>query len=376
VGVFLNTIGGAGKITHSLLEACQTFNAAIDGRISMWGGSIIDRWDENVAAKDDTKRVAEPFTVGASLAFGGADQGASLAALAEMVKESTAEADKFYAIESNDVSDFVFDGDILTFRSAIVTETEPNNIVHAKVYEGESRRSAVMVLPHWNVETGGYDALNRWLTRLGLTVVELTLPYHGLRSRPGSVVSDYFVSSNIGRTIRSVRQAVLDTRKTLNWLSDRGYRNIALVGVSLGSCIAGLVAAHDVRIRASALILAAGDFSEVIWTGRATQYIKDALAAGTTLEELKRVWSIISPGTFAKELSRVGHSLLIISGSRDRLILPYLTARFVDQLRSYEARCDWRVLGCGHYSMRRFPFNAIAFLMLAQFLKSREGLLK
>ena len=29
----------------------------------MWGGSIIDRWDENVAAKDDPKRVAEPFTI-------------------------------------------------------------------------------------------------------------------------------------------------------------------------------------------------------------------------------------------------------------------------------------------------------------------------
>ncbi len=341
----------------------------------MWGGSIIDRWDENVAAKDDPQRVAEPFTIGASLAFGDADQGASLAALAEMVKESTAEADKFYAIEPGDVSDFVFDGDILTFRSAIVTETEPNNIVYAKVYEEGSRRNAVVVLPHWNVETGSYHALNRRLMRLGLTVVEMTLPYHGLRSRPGSVVSDYFVSSNIGRTIRSVQQAVLDTRKTLTWLSDRGYRNIALVGVSVGSCIAGLVAAHDARICTSALLLTAGDFSEVVWTSRATRYIKDVLAATTTLDELKRVWSIISPGTFAKELSRMGHSVLIISGSRDRLVLPYLTARFFEQLRSYGARCDWRVLGCGHYSMGSFPFNAIAFLMLARFLKSQEGLL-
>ena len=336
----------------------------------MWGGSIFDRWDENVAAKDDTKRVTEPFTVGASLAIGGADQGASLAALAELVKERTAESDKFYAIESDDVSDFVFDGDILTFRSAVVTETEPNNIVHAKVFEGRSRRSAVMVLPHWNVETGGYDAFNRRLTRLGLTVVELTLPYHGLRSRPGSVIADYFVSPNIGRTIRSVRQAVLDTRKTLNWLSDKGYQNIALVGVSMGSCIAGLVAANDARICTSAMLLTAGDFSEVVWTSRATRYIKDVLAAAMTLNELKRVWSIISPGTFAKELSRMGHSVLIISGSRDRLVLPYLTARFVEELRSHETRCDWRVLGCGHYSIGSFPFNAITFLMLARFLKS------
>jgi pimeloyl-ACP methyl ester carboxylesterase len=375
VRVSLNAIGGAGQTTHSLWEACQAFNAKIDGRNSMWGGSVIDRWDESAAAEDDAKKVPEPLTVGASLAFRDADQGTSLAALADMVKASTAEADKFYAIESDDVSDFVFDGDILTFRSGIVTETELNNIVHAKVYEGTRRRSAIVVLPHWNAETWGYDPLSRRLARLGLTVVELTLPYHGLRSRPGSGFSDYFVSPNIGRTIRSVRQAVLDTRKTLAWLSDRGYRDIALVGISLGSCVAGLVAAHDERIRASALLLTAGDFSEVVWTGRATQYIKGALAAGMTLDELKGVWSIISTGTFAKELSRARHGILIISGSRDRLVLPCLTERFFEQLRSYQARCDWRVLGCGHYSMGSFPFNAVAFLMLARFL-SREGLLK
>ncbi len=341
----------------------------------MWGGSIIDRWDESVAAEDDAKRVAEPLTIGASLAFGDAHEGASLAALAERVKESTAAADKFYAIEADEASDFMFDGDILTFRSAIATETEPNNIVHAKVYEGGRHRSAVVVLPHLNAETWGYQALSRRLMRLGLTVVELTLPYHGLRSRPGSVISDYFVSPNIGRTIRSVRQAVLDTRKTLTWLGDRGYQNIALVGVSLGSCIAGLVAAHDARVRVSALLLTAGDFSEVVWTGRATQYIKVAVAAGMTLDELKAVWSIVSPGSFAKELSREGHTMLIISGTRDRVVLPCLTERFFEQLRSSRARCDWRMLGCGHYSMGSFPFNAAAFLMVVRFL-GREGLLK
>jgi pimeloyl-ACP methyl ester carboxylesterase len=230
------------------------------------------------------------------------------------------------------------------------------------------------VLPHLNAEAWAYQALSRRLMRLGPTVVELTLPYHGLRSRPGSIISDYFVSPNIGRTIRTVRQAVLDTRKTLTWLSDRGYQNIGLVGVSLGSCISGLVAAHDERVRVSVLLLTAGDFSEVVWTGRATQYIKDALAVGMNLDELKAVWSIVSPGSFAKELSRVGHSMLIISGRRDRVVLPCLTERFFKQLRSSKARCDWRVLGCGHYSMGSFPFNAAALFMVARFL-SREGLL-
>jgi hypothetical protein len=94
-----------------------------------------------------------------------------------------------------------------------------------------------------------------------------------------------------------------------------------------------------------------------------------------SLDELKRVWSIVSTGTFAKELSREGHGILVISGSRDKTVLPCLTERFVGQLRSNAARRDWRTLGCGHYSMGSFPFNAAAYLMLTRFLK-REGLVK
>jgi pimeloyl-ACP methyl ester carboxylesterase len=341
----------------------------------MWGGSIIERWDERMAAEDAAHRCVEPLTAGASLAFTGADEGASLAMLAEMVKQRTARADAFYAVDPDDDSEFAFDGELLSYRSAIVTETVTNNIVCAKVYEAAKRRGAVVILPHLNAETWGYQVLSRRLLKLGLTVVELTLPYHGLRSRPGSTLADYFVSPNIGRTIRSVRQAVLDARKALNWLSDRGYRDIALVGVSLGSCIAGLVAAHDSRVRASALLLTAGDFSEVVWTGRATQSIKEEIASGMTLDELKGAWSIISTGSFARELSRAGHDILIISGKRDRLVLPYLTEHFFDQLRSNDAKCDWRVLGCGHYSMGSFPFSAAAFLILARFLR-REVLVQ
>jgi hypothetical protein len=332
-------------------------------------GSIIDRWDESLAAGGDAQAIAEPLSAGTSLAFGDARADDSLAALARMVKENIAKADRFYEVDTDDISDFVFDGDILTFRSAIVTETESNNLVHAKVHGGRICASAVVILPHLNAEAWCYQGLARRLTRLGLSVVELTLPYHGPRARPGSVMSDYFVSPNIGRTIRSVRQAVLDTRRTLAWLSHRGCRNIALVGVSLGSCIAGLVAAHDARVCASALLLTAGDFSEVVWTGRATQSIKNAIAAGMTLEQLKTAWSIVSTGTFARELSRSGHSILVISGSRDRLVLPRLTEQFVEQLQGYQARCDWKVLSCGHYSMGAFPFNAAAFLMLARFLR-------
>jgi hypothetical protein len=155
----------------------------------------------------------------------------------------------------------------------------------------------------------------------------------------------------------------------LDWLIEKGYQKLGLIGISLGSCIAGLVAAHDKRIQSSALLLTAGDFAEVIWTGRATRHIQEAASdAGIGLHELQQLWSIISTGRFARQLSRTDHKCLIISGNRDRVVPFYLTERFIEQLRSYHSRLDWYVLPCGHYSLGLFPFNVISFARLLCFL--------
>jgi hypothetical protein len=141
-----------------------------------------------------------------------------------------------------------------------------------------------------------------------------------------------------------------------------------VIGLSLGSCIAGLAGAFDPRIRCSALLLTAGDFAEVVWTGRATQHIRRALEPDMTLEQLQSVWSIISTATFTKELARHGHSSLIMSGSRDTVVKPYLTRRFIEQLRRGDVDFGWMQLACGHYSLARAPFNVFMFARLLSFL--------
>jgi hypothetical protein len=233
----------------------------------------------------------------------------------------------------------------------------------------------VIVLPHWSAPTWAYQGLARHLSRVGLTAVEVALPYHGVRTREGALIADYFLSANLGRTIRSVRQAVVDTTDIVTWLTLRGYDRIAVIGLSLGSCIAGLVGAHDPRVRCSALFLTAGDFAEVTWTGRATRHIRRAVETEMTLDQLKSVWSIISTETFASELARPGHSALIISGTRDAVVKPYLTQRFIDQLSSRGARFSWMQLDCGHYSLARAPFSILAFVRLLYFFQ-RCGLFR
>jgi hypothetical protein len=335
----------------------------------MWLGSILDNWDERQAKQDDRNKPTDPIAIGASLAFPQLRDDASLLDLTECAARHQKLSQDFYASQGDRTIEYILEGDVLSFSSDITTETKSNNVVFARIYEPRNSRGAIIILPHWNATMWEYQVFSRHLKRLGFTIVELTLPYHGDRNRTDGIVADYFLSANLGRTIRSVRQAVLDTRRIIDWLFQHNHRQIGIIGISLGSCLAGIVAAHDVRVRRSALVLTAGDFAEVVWTGRATQQIKTAVAKSLTLEQLRAVWGIISTGNFAGQLSRQGLECLVISGRRDNVVRPYLTERFIEELEAASARYSWRVLGCGHYSIAMFPFNACAFLTLASFFR-------
>ena len=61
--------------------------------------------------------------------------------------------------------------------------------------------------------------------------------------------------------------------------------------------------------------------------------------------------------------------LMIISGQRDKVVLPHLTRAFIDALREAEVNVRWVVLPCGHYSIRMLPFAALAVLRAGLFLR-------
>ena len=57
--------------------------------------------------------------------------------------------------------------------------------------------------------------------------------------------------------------------KLIRWLKGEGYRKIAVLGMSLGSWIAGLIAAHDLAVSKASLFLTAGSFGENLLDGAA-----------------------------------------------------------------------------------------------------------
>jgi len=129
--------------------------------------------------------------------------------------------------------------------------------------------------------------------------VQLSLPYHDERQTVGVGFARELACENLGLTLRSNRQAVLDARACLTWLEQEGYGRIGIVGMSIGASIASIVTAVDARVRAATFLLMADDFAEVVWTGSATRHVRASLERAFTREEVRSAWSIISPARHA-----------------------------------------------------------------------------
>ncbi|KEJ94110.1 Uncharacterized conserved protein [Pseudosulfitobacter pseudonitzschiae] len=328
--------------------------------------SWLDRWDEKRAQRGDAVKRVTNFSLGTELAFPEAKSATSIQDFCALANQAIEDPAFFEAPELL-ASGFKKEGGSIRFRSGISTGSEENNTAYAKITEGGSTSQVLVVFHHWNADKPNHQ-LARYFARRGITVVEMALPYHFERSRLGSSYADYMLSPNLGRTIQSVRQAVLDAKLLISWLKREGYEEISLLGMSLGSWVAGLVAAHDARVLKAALFLTAGSLADMVWSGRATRAISESLAPAITLGDLNRAWGPLNLENYKKGLARHDLALQIVLANRDTVVLPQLSKRFVGQLKNAGARPDVVELNCGHYSLAMPPNLVFAGLNLQRLL--------
>lgn len=283
---------------------------------------------------------------------------------------------EFYALAP--IRDYQLSGEYLTWTSAIETPSPENNIATARFFPAPSRsrerkehRPAVVVLPQWNAQREGHVDLCRVLNRLGITALRLTLPYHEAR-RPAELErADYLVSSNIGRTIQSVRQAVLDARAAVNWLIEHGgYNRIGIMGSSIGSCTAFLTFAHDERIDVGVFNHVSGYFADVVWRGISTEHVRAGFGSELTLEELREYWLPISPIPFIKRLLKIRQRPMRYIATRYDLTFPVdLSRDVIAETRGHQIPVDVAWLPCGHYTSGEKPWVYLEGWKIASFFR-------
>ncbi|RWE21471.1 MAG: dienelactone hydrolase-related enzyme [Mesorhizobium sp.] len=330
--------------------------------------SWLDRWDERRARRGEEGKKVAGLVLDADRAFPGASETASIQEFCLLADQAVADP-AFFDEPSDSDEGFERKDGWLKFPSDIATDIAANNVVWAKVTESGSFDHALVIFHHWNASARNRQIAN-FLSRRGITVVEIAMPYHFERSRPGSVHADYMLSPNLGRTIQSIRQAVLDGRKLIRWLKSDGYREISVLGMSLGSWVAGLIAARDPAVSKASLFLTAGSLADMVWTGRATRSIRDSLEPEVELTDLRRAWGPLNLENYANNLARPDLDLHIVLAKRDKVVLPALSERFMLRLEDAGARPTILELSCGHYSLAMPPYILLAGLSLKRFLFS------
>ncbi|MBV9182963.1 MAG: alpha/beta hydrolase family protein [Acidobacteria bacterium] len=255
----------------------------------------------------------------------------------------------------------------LRFSSPVRTPYEENNVVNARWFPARGK-SALVVVPHWNADAIAYTALCRILNRLGISVLRLSMPYHDIR-RPAEIQrADYAVSANLGRTLDAARQGVVDIRSCLDWLEERGYQQLGIVGTSLGSCYGFLAAAHDRRIQVAAFNHASTYFADVVWHGQSTRHIRQGLEPAISLERLRGIWAAISPMSYFDQFARYSRRSLIIYATYDLTFLPEFSRQVVGEFERRGLDHKVAVLPCGHYSTGETPYKFLDGWYLASFL--------
>ncbi len=316
--------------------------------------SYIERREVFLHGRDNNRR-SLPFDWGTDH-LGIHGNGNSALALNSYVSSALQDSAAFYAYDRT--NDYELDGELLKFPSAVETPYPENNTVWGRFFAA-GRDLAVIVLPQWNCKWEGQIQFCRVFQRCGITALRLSLPYRHHRKPSELERAEYIVSPNIGRTITAIRQAVVDTRRAADWLLDRGYRRVGIVGTSVGSCIGFLAFTHDERFTTGAFIHVSSFFADVVWNGLSTKHVKRGLESTVDLDHLRFLWSPISPQPFIERLRGTSRKFLTLSGLYDTTFLANLSQQAYDELDrcGIEYQSIW--LPCGHYTMGVFPFSSI-----------------
>ena len=282
-------------------------------------------------------------------------------------------SDEFYALP--EINDYKLEGDQLTWTSAIKTPSPENNLARgrffpAKTKSGKRSRKAVVVLPQWNAQPESHVEACRIFNMIGMSALRLTLPYHQQRKPAELERADHLVSTNVGRTIQSMRQAVLDTRAAVRWLKNEGYERVGILGTSVGSCISFLAFAHEPHLDAGTFNHVSGYVADVVWHGLSTAHVREGFADHITLDELRNYWAPISPFPFMHRVAKMGRRPIRFLVAKYDLTFPInLTKEAIAEARRNNLPLDIVWLPCGHYTTGEMPWKAIDAWKIATFFR-------
>ncbi len=327
---------------------------------------IFYHWEKRLSQRD-TNRKVRPFEWGMEFVPADIETRDPVLYLKEYAHRFLEQSDVFHSYSP--AKNIRFEGRHLTFDSPLTSIYPKNNTVHAFHYPVQSDGRVVVVLPQWNADLEGHQSLCRMLNIFGLSALRLSLPYHDLRMPDELERADYMLSPNVGRTLQAVRQAVIDARAAIDWLESEGYRRFAILGTSIGSCVALITTAHEPRISLSVQNHVSPFFADVVWEGISTRHVRLGLEGHISLDDLRDIWMPISPKAYFKMLKGTGKQSLLVHALYDYSFLPRLSREVLVDYAELGIPHTTCALHCGHYTSGVFPFNIFLGYIMCRYIR-------
>lgn len=340
-----------------------------------WFERKIRRYEHRRWTTDDNRRV-QPFDWGLEHIGGDPADSSPGEFVHNYARKVINESVEWFATTS--AQDYALDHEyVLTFTSSIESAWPENNTVYAQLFpaktstNGNRRASpAVLVLPNWNAKWHGQRGLCEWLQRIGITALKMSMPYHDRRMAKGHERADQVCGPNIGLTLQANRQAVLDARRCLRWLEQRGHNRLGILGTSLGSSVGYITLMHDEAVKAGGFFHFSTYYADVISQGITTNHVWEGLRNHVTVDELRDYWAPISPIPYVERGMGADRKSFLVYGKYDPTMPPELSRQMLDALRRHGAHPRSLQLHCGHYSLELPPFSYIAGYRMLTFLRS------
>lgn len=228
------------------------------------------------------------------------------------------------------------DGDVFDLRFASYYAPQRESAIeflrrypeNATVYvrhfcHGDAHRPALICLHGRQTGQPHLDAAifrARFFFQQGFDVYLYVQPYHGLRGS-SSVERVPHPSGNIERTNEAMFQSVWEVRALLRYHREQYRGGVGLIGISLGSYVASLVASLERDLSFVIAMLPIADLSAVFWSlGARTSMRQEATVQDITFEDLCSAMAIHAP--LAHRLKIPTEKTLIVSGESDRIATP------------------------------------------------------
>ena len=219
---------------------------------------------------------------------------------------------------------------VLTYPSPVVSPYPVNNQVTAYLFmpSGPGPHPAMIVLHEWNAGSiKGGSELCQAIASANVAALLVVEPY-SLNRKPKTPNPEdaEILSGNVPHMVGALRQAVLDARRGLDYLSHRpdvDPQRLGVAGISLGGVLSGVTAGVDPRVKVALTLVGGADFAKGFWGGLLTRRYRDEiLRSGYTYETYQVAMAPIDAANWLPARHFDPENVLMINGHYDLVILP------------------------------------------------------